>query len=96
MSEESRQQKQLKRTLEDLAHANLQLTRLNILAQGLRQRAEEAERIKQQFVATVSHELRTPLNMICGFIEMIVQAPGIYGPSSSRNHSFRSSMMWSA
>ena len=71
-------QVQLKQALADLADANLQLTRLNRLAQGLRQTAEEARRAKEQFVANVSHELRTPLNMIIGFSEMIVGAPETY------------------
>src|SRR6185503_18004148 len=65
--------------LADLAQANLQMTRLNILAQGLRQAAEEARRAKEEFVANVSHELRTPLNMIIGFSETILQSPGAYG-----------------
>lgn len=72
-------QVRLKQTLADLAEANLQLTRLNRLAQGLRQAAEEARRAKEQFVANVSHELRTPLNMIVGYTEMILQAPNAYG-----------------
>ncbi len=72
-------QVQAKQTLEDLAAANLQLTRLNRLAQALRQAAEEAFRAKEQFVANVSHELRTPLNMIVGFSEMILGAPQAYG-----------------
>ena len=72
-------QVQLKQTLSDLADANLQLTRLNRLADGLRQAAEDARRAKEQFVANVSHELRTPLNMILGFCEMIMRAPHTYG-----------------
>lgn len=72
-------QVQLKQALEDLADANVRLTRLNRLAQGLRQTAEEARRAKEEFVANVSHELRTPLNMIIGFSEMIMQAPDVYG-----------------
>ena len=65
--------------LDDLARANLQLTRLNILAQSLRQVAEDARTTKERFVANVSHELRTPLNMVIGFSEMILQSPETYG-----------------
>lgn len=72
-------QLQLRQTLADLAKANLQLTRLNRLADALRYEAEAARRAKQEFVANVSHELRTPLNMILGFSEMITQAPQTYG-----------------
>jgi signal transduction histidine kinase/CheY-like chemotaxis protein len=74
---------ELRQALEDLAQANLQLTRLNVVAQGLRQAAEDARTAKEQFVANVSHELRTPLNMIVGFSEMILQAPQAYGENPS-------------
>ncbi|NLF00210.1 MAG: HAMP domain-containing histidine kinase, partial [Anaerolineales bacterium] len=72
---------ELKQALADLADANLQLVRLNNLAQGLRHLAEEARRAKEEFVANVSHELRTPLNMIVGFAEMILRTPESYGES---------------
>ena len=78
-------QLQLKQTLEDLTDANLQLTRLNNLAQGLRRTAEEARMAKEQFVANVSHELRTPLNMIVGFSETIIQSPDIYNGTIPSN-----------
>ncbi len=78
--EQARDQKvQLEQALDDLVQANQQLTRLNSVAQGLRQAAEDARIVKEQFVANVSHELRTPLNMITGFSEMILQAPETYG-----------------
>jgi len=64
---------------DDLAKANLQLSRLNRLAQALRQTAEDERTVKERFVANVSHELRTPLNMIIGFCEMITSAPESYG-----------------
>ncbi len=72
-------QAELKQALADAQHANVQLTRMNRLADGLRQTAEDARRIKEQFVANVSHELRTPLNMIIGFSEIIVNQPQTYG-----------------
>ncbi|MCS7222693.1 MAG: ATP-binding protein [Anaerolineae bacterium] len=78
--EQARDQRvKLCEAIEDLSEANLQLMRLNRLAQGLRQAAEEERRAKEQFVANVSHELRTPLNMIIGFCEMIINSPQTYG-----------------
>jgi signal transduction histidine kinase/CheY-like chemotaxis protein len=40
-----------------------------------RAHAEEANRLKDQFLAIVSHELRTPLNAILGWSEMLSDRP---------------------
>ncbi|HKI05565.1 MAG TPA: ATP-binding protein [Thermoanaerobaculia bacterium] len=49
-----------------------ELRSLYAVEQELRHRAEEANRIKDEFLSTVSHELRTPLNAILGWTWLLV------------------------
>jgi two-component system CheB/CheR fusion protein len=41
-----------------------------------REKAEAADQLKDEFVATVSHELRGPLSTISGWVEILSGAPG--------------------
>jgi len=49
------------------------------------ERAQEAARLKDEFLSRVSHEIRTPLNAILGFADLL--ADGIEGPVTGEQES---------
>lgn len=79
LEEARNRQMELAEALDDLAHANRQLTLLNEKLAGLRLMAEEAQNAKAIFVAKVSHEFRTPLNIIISLIDLLMETPEVYG-----------------
>jgi len=72
-------QAELQQALKELHEARYRTERMNYMLNLARDQAEEARRIKQNFVQTISHELRTPLNLVVGFTELMVQSPEYYG-----------------
>jgi signal transduction histidine kinase/ActR/RegA family two-component response regulator len=57
--------------------SDLQAARDDTLASSerARERAEQANRIKPEFLATMRHELRTPLNGVLGMIDLVSEDP---------------------
>ncbi len=52
-------------------HAEQERERLLIRERELREQAEQANRVKEEFLSVVSHELRTPLNHMYGWIKLL-------------------------
>ena len=79
-------EQQLQRALREKDGLNSQLLQSNRTIERARAAAEEANRLKSQFVTNMSHELRTPLNAIIGFSYILQQE--LKGPLNQEQHDY--------
>ena len=56
---------------EELVQSNQRIQKLNEELIKAKEKAEESDRLKTNFLNNISHEIRTPLNAILGFTELL-------------------------
>lgn len=79
-----------KRAEERVAHTLADLRVLNRELELARQQAEDANRLKSEFLANTSHEIRTPLNGIIGYLQLVLN--GLYDSEEEQRQFLQGAM----